>query len=476
MDQPLSVASGHSSYASILAPGRNCGLIARARRMAVLVDASEYFRRLEHALERAEQSVLIVGWDFDGRIKLCPDDRECQPLGHFLRSLVDRRPNLQIRILVWSGAIVHAPGDPMPLLFGADWQKHPNIILKLDQHHPLYAAHHQKIVVIDDRLAFAGGIDLTIDRWDTCGHSERDQFRVRPDGDPYRPVHDVQMMVDGGAAAAIGSVARDRWLTATGETLTSVDGATDLWQSDLVPDFVDTDIGIVRTVPGWGKTQSINEVARLTEDMLSAGRRSIYIESQYLTASNVRRLLSTMLRAKRGPEIVILVKKSSPGVLERFVMGANRDRMIRYLHRADLNGRLRIYYPVMGGSEGPCEILLHSKLFIVDDRLMRIGSSNLNNRSMGLDTECDLVVEAVDGVQRAKIVEIRNRLLAEHLGVSPDIINAAVERSGSLIQGIDACNINARGLRPFTELELEGPTKPTSGTAVMDPARPLKIL
>jgi phosphatidylserine/phosphatidylglycerophosphate/cardiolipin synthase-like enzyme len=476
MDQPLSFSLGHSAYASILAPGRNCGRIAKAHRAAVLVDSCEYFRRLEFALQQAEQSILIIGWDFDGRIKLCPDNCECQPLGHFLRSLVDRRPNLQIRMLVWSGAVVHAPGDPMPLIFGADWQQHQNIILKLDQHHPLYAAHHQKIVVIDDRIAFAGGIDLTVDRWDTCGHAEEDQFRVRPDGNSYRPVHDVQMLVDDDAAAAIGDVARERWLIATGEKLTAMDGVGDLWPPDLVPDFRDVGVGIARTVPSWGKTQSINEIARLTEDMLSAARDSVYIESQYLTASNVRRLMSIMLGARHGPEIAVLVKKSSPGTLERFAMGANRDRMIRHLRRADLHGRLRVYYPIATGKEGHCEILLHSKVLIVDDQLIRIGSSNLNNRSMGLDTECDLVVQATNGAQRGKIVEIRNRLLAEHLGVNKEMISTAVERFRSLIRGIDACNTNARGLRPFPETNLEGPTKPISATAFMDPAQPLKIL
>ncbi len=167
--------------------------------------------------------------------------RDCRSLGRFLHGLVERRPELHVRILVWSGAVVHAPGDPVPLLFGADWQAHPRIAVKLDQHHPLYAAHHQKIVVIDDRLAFAGGIDLTVERWDTCGHSETDQHRLRPDGTPYRPVHDIQMVVDGDAAASIGDVARERWLVGTGEALQPVGHAGNPWPPDLVPDFRDVD-------------------------------------------------------------------------------------------------------------------------------------------------------------------------------------------------------------------------------------------
>jgi len=470
---PFGGDSDHPAGAPVLSPGRNCGRIARARRAAILIDASDYFFWLEQALARAERSILIVGWDFDGRIKLCPANSDCPPLGKFLRGLVERRPELRIRILVWSGAVVHTPGDSLPLLFGADWLEHPNITLRLDQHHPLYASHHQKIVVIDDRLAFTGGIDLTVERWDTCGHAEQDQIRVRPDGAQYRPVHDVQMLVDGEAAAAIGDVVRHRWLIGTGECLGPVEDTGNSWPPDLRPDFSDVDIGIARTVPAWRQTHSIHEIARLTEDMIAAARHSLYVESQYLAASNVRRVITKMLATRRGPEIVMVVRRASPGVLERFVMANNRDRMIRHLRRADLHGRLRIYYPVVDGQEGACEVLVHSKVLIVDDRLMRVGSSNLNNRSMGLDTECDLVIEAANTEHRSKIADIRDRLLAEHLGVTSDMISSVIVRTGSLIRGIDACNINARGLRPFPETNLGGPTEPIAVTGLMDPPHPL---
>ncbi len=38
--------------------------------------------------------------------------------------------------------------------------------------------------------------------------------------------------------------------------------------------------------------------------------------------------------------------------------------------------------------------MVHSKVMIVDDGFLRVGSANLNNRSMGADTECDLAFEA----------------------------------------------------------------------------------
>jgi phosphatidylserine/phosphatidylglycerophosphate/cardiolipin synthase-like enzyme len=162
-------------------------------------------------MRHAKHSILIIGWDFDGHIKLCPDQHGCPPLGPFLRSLVHVNPNLEIRILVWSLAVVHAPGAPLPLIIGEPWQDHPRITLLLDREHPLYASHHQKIVSIDDSLAFIGGIDLTVRRWDTRGHDEELACRTDPSGAAYSPVHDVQMMIAGDAARALAGIAWSRW-------------------------------------------------------------------------------------------------------------------------------------------------------------------------------------------------------------------------------------------------------------------------
>src|SRR5215204_3851688 len=89
----------------VLKQGRNCFRITRARRAAVLVDASDYYARLEQAFSCAERTILIVGWDFDGRIKLCPHHENCAELGDFLRSLVEARPELEVKILIWSVAV-----------------------------------------------------------------------------------------------------------------------------------------------------------------------------------------------------------------------------------------------------------------------------------------------------------------------------------------------------------------------------------
>ncbi|MDQ4135977.1 MAG: phospholipase D-like domain-containing protein, partial [Pseudomonadota bacterium] len=396
-EKPTDAGLAGPSARRILKPGRNCWRISRAAQAAVISDGGPYFAHLEDALRQARRSILIVGWDFDGRIRLRQDvpPEESPPLGPFLRSLVEARPELEIRILVWSVAVVHAPGDPIPLLFGAEWQEHPRIKLKLDTRHPIYAAHHQKIVCIDGSLAFVGGIDLTVRRWDRHPHVADDPARIQPDGTPYIPVHDVQMAVQGEAARAVCALASKRWRDATGEELPDPTGPQEVWPSGLRPDFVGTPVAVARTAPPWNNEPPINEGAALAVDALKAARKIVYIEAQYMTAVYIGDVLAESLRRETGPEIVVVMTRESRGLMERFVMGRNRDHLIRRLKRADRHGRFLACYPVVPKADGSeQQVLVHSKLIMVDDDFLRVGSSNLNNRSYGLDTECDLAIEA----------------------------------------------------------------------------------
>jgi len=461
----------------IFEPGRNCWRVAEADRAAVLVDAASYFARLDRALRLAQRSVLMIGWDFDGRIKLRPDlGEDCPRLGDMLHELVELQPELEIRILVWSIATLHAPSKTRPLVLGARWQEHPRIDLRLDYQHPIYAAHHQKIVCIDDRLAFAGGIDLTVDRWDTTRHSADEPVRQTPDGIAYGPVHDVQMAVDGPAAAALAELAHFRWHHATGHEVASVEGAETLWPADLEPDFRQVPVAIARTAPPWGDQVAAAEAAALTQDAIAAARRAIYVETQYFVDFRLGDLLAARLAEREGPDVVVIAAKSLHGTLERIVMGSNRDRLIRRIKRADRFDRLRIVYPAVPAPEGESDVMIHAKVMIVDDRFVRVGSSNISNRSVGLDTECDLAIEAQNESDRRGIASLRDRLLAEHLGVTPQQVAETMAATGSLVQTVDRLNTNVRGLRPFDALASRGPARPVMGSWFLDPRRPFEPL
>lgn len=462
--------------AAVLREGQNCWRIVRSDRAAVLVDAEAYFAHLHDALLCARQSILILGWDFDSRIKLKPQDVDCPSLGELLRSLVEQHPDLHIDILVWSVAVWHAPSSGADLLLGGSWQDHPRIRLRLDTHHPLYAAHHQKIVCIDGTLAFSGGIDLTVMRWDSPAHRVSDPLRRDPEGNPYGAVHDVQMAVQGEAATALCEIACERWRRAClPQPRQPQQSGEALWPPTLTADFQGARVGVARTFPAWEDNAQIEEIDALTQHAILAARTYIYIEAQYLTAPDVAKALAKKLAETAGPDVVIIVTKASRGRAEQFVMGRNRTRLLRRLTRADRHCRLRIYYPAIteNGSETPIHV--HAKLMIVDDRLLRVGSANLNNRSMGLDTECDLVIEGNDDVTRAAICAVRERLLAEHLGTSAARVRVAAQTAHSLLAGIDELNHHARQLKPIPVRRF-GPTRPVWGTFILDPRRPIAPL
>ncbi len=464
--------------ARILKVGRNCCAVRPARRASLLVDADAYFVCLDTVLREAQRSILILGWDFDASICLRSEGDDRVSLGSFLRSLVEERSELHIRILIWNLSTVHAPGAALPLIFGAEWQDHPRIHLWLDHNHPIYGSQHQKIVCIDDSVAFVGGIDLTVGRWDTPEHRPSDRRRLNQDGTPHGPVHDVQMIVEGEAARTVASVAHHRWRQATGEALELCASADDLWPAGLAPDFVDVPIAVSRTIPASGGDPEIREVLNLTRDALHAAERSIYIEAQYLADGKVGDILEASLLKENGPEIVAVTPATSAGLLERWTMGNNRDRMIRRLKRADRFNRFRAVYPVITGSNGDCDIFVHAKVMIVDDRFLRVGSANLNRRSTGLDTECDLAIEASpsDNELRRRIARIRAVLLGEHLGASPEEVGAAIADQGSMIRAIEHFSRGERRLRPFDHITNEGPVRLMPGTRLLDPAKPLPLI
>jgi phosphatidylserine/phosphatidylglycerophosphate/cardiolipin synthase-like enzyme len=456
----------------ILEEGVTCWRIAPAHRAAVLIDAATYYRVLLEALRQARGSIMILGWDFDPAVRLDPTDPHTE-LRRLLPSVVERCPDLHVHLLIWDISMVFGPSSTANQLLDRAWHAHPRIHFRFDGQHPFVAAHHEKVVCIDDALAFAGGIDLTVKRWDTSEHDPADPRRVDESGERYDPVHDLQMAVSGKAARALAELARARWAETTGENLPAYRGTGDPWPAALTPWLTDVPVGIARTRPPVDDRPAVQEVAALNAAALAGARRSVYIEAQYLAAQPVADQLIELLDRADGPEIVILVWRQAIGWLERFAMGSNRDRLLRRLAAADRHERLRAYWVAVPG-ELEVEVNLHAKLIIVDDAFVRIGSSNLNNRSLGLDTECDLAIEASDPSTRAAIARLRNTLLAEHLVRSPEEVGRAIAEGG-LIAAIERLNPGRGRLRPYPIDPDDGPKEPFPGTALLDPAEPLDL-
>lgn len=435
----------------MLQPGRNCASLEHAGRVSFIVDGADYFAAFRAAARRARHSIVIVGWDVDSRIRLVPDgaaDGLPDSLGEFLRALLRRTRGLRIHVLDWDFAMLVAEGrEPRPV-YATGWRTHRRLHFRLDSTHPLGASHHQKIVVIDDALAFAGGFDLTHCRWDTPAHIPRDPRRCHPDGQACMPFHDLMMAVDDGAAAALGRLVRERWQRATGRSIEARPAAADprLWPEALAVDLDDVRVAIARTEPAYRQWPQVQEIKQLYLDGIAAARHHLYLENQYFSAAALAGALERRLREPQGPDIVLVSRCRDTGWLEESTMGVLRARLHGRLRAADRHGHYGGFYPVVPGL-GDEYVNVHSKLLIADDEFVTIGSANFNNRSMGFDTECNLAVEAAgeDRVREA-IRSLRHRLLAEHLGTDAAAVARAEQRPGRLLEVVAGLRGSGRSL------------------------------
>ena len=460
----------------LLVPGRNCWRIERANRFALIVDASDYFRFAKAAMLRAQCRIMLIGWDFDTRISFEPEVQTLEgpnELGKFLSWLPKHRPDLQIYVLKWDLGMLQALGRGMIPLFIVDWITSNRLRFKLDGMHPVGAAHHQKIVVIDDALAFCGGIDMTVDRWDTPEHLDNEPHRKTPGGQPSGPWHDATTAIDGPAARALGDLARQRWQVATGEPLAPCSQSSDPWPSDLRPTLKEVDVAIARTSPEVADRKEVREIEALYLDAIGSAKQTIYVETQYLASRRIAEALARRLKDKNGPEIVLVLPETADGWLEHKAMDGARFKLLKMLWSADVHRRFGVYYPVTTAGN---PIYVHAKILIADDWLLRVGSSNLNNRSMGFDTECDLVVEAAqtsdDERLREAIIGIRRTLLSEHLNVTPEVVTGVMkDAAGSVLKTVERLRGSGRTLKPFDLATIRDDESVLAESELLDPEK-----
>ena len=464
---------------ALLQPGRNCWRIEHSDRFALLIDADAYFKAVRAAVLKARHSVFILSWDIDSRTVLAPGaagDGYPEAIGDFLHAVLAERPALQVYVLNWDFAMLYALERELLPAFRTSWRRQRGMSFHMDGKHPIGASHHQKVVVVDDSVAFVGGLDITKCRWDTPEHASENPLRHDADGNPYAPFHDVQAMVDGDTAAALGELARARWTRATGKVpAPAMVAAHDPWPADVEADLCDVDVAISRSEPEFDGAAGAFEVRQLYLDAIASARRQLFFENQYFTSDTLCNALSARLAGDDPPEIMVISPKDQSGWLEQTTMGALRARIHQRLKAADRNGFYRMYCPHLPGLADGC-LNVHSKVFSVDDELFCVGSANMSNRSMAFDTECNLTIEAQAGASgdrvRMAIARMRSRLLGEHLAATPEAVMEA-NRIHGLHRTVEV-------LRQERRLDVMDPTITpemellTVDNAVFDPERPIR--
>lgn len=431
---------------ALLREGDTCWRRARAERGAFLIAGAAYYRTFRRAVLEAEERVFLLAWDLSESIETVRDDAADDGYPHeladFLYAVLEAKPHLEIFILLWDYSMVYiAERDWLPT---TRWRRdpHPRLHFELDSAINAGASHHQKVLVVDDAFACCGGLDLSAWRWDTEAHLAADPRRKDPKGKAYQPYQDMQVAVSGAAARALGDLCALRWERATGKRLPRA-GEGDLrslWPSGLEVDFRGRDVGLALTFSEYKTHSATFQIERFHLELIRKARRYLYFENQYLSTHRLVDALCQRLEEKYGPEVVIILTRDAGGMLEEGTLGVLRDRLLQLLHRADRHNRLRVCYPMVTDDSGnESQVYVHSKVIVADDRLVKVGSSNLSNRSMRVDSEVDLILEAPAG--SSSIPEARTlleRLLGIHYGVAPEAVRAALERAdGSICRAID---------------------------------------
>ncbi len=438
----------------VLEPGRTCWVVSPVRSSGLLIDGQSYFRAFTEAAKAATRYILIAGWQFDSDVSLLRGADRTAESGpsrflDFLTSLCAARPELQVVLLCWdySPAYMHDREWFQEFVFRR--RSKGRVRFHFDDRHPLGASHHQKFVVVDGALAFVGSMDFCHGRWDDRCHPVAHPDRLEPSGeDTYGPYHEVQAYVTGPAVAELRELFEARWRLAGGEDLSLPPPRPEL-PAAIRPDvrIASSEVGLSRTMARTllPEHPTVREIEALYRNAIASAESLIYIENQYFGSKAVYEALVRRLSDRGRPalQVALVYPRDLLSLTESLSMGASQNGMFRALR--ELAGRsghaLGIYYSRSrgpGGAEKPRYI--HSKVLLVDDRFLTVGSANTNNRSMGLDSELNVSWEAAagdgDALERS-IRRARISLLGEHAGLGArDAVEKLADVDG-LVETLD---------------------------------------
>jgi phospholipase D1/2 len=494
---------------------------------ALLVDAEIYYASFCRAALLARRYICLAGWQFDSLARLlrpAPGEQVTHPIEFlpFLEYLCERTPRLEVFILAWDYSLFYALEREWLQRLKFEFQSHRRVHFAFSSHPGMGGCLHQKYVLIDDQLAFAGGLDLCDSRWDTRAHRAEDPARLDVRGNPYKAFHDMQLVAKGPIARNLKRFFRQSWdrvrddelvpsqvlpaAQASSEALlseaverdtprdTAKSGGSEADGSARHQDDFDlrritaqqglflsaTRLGLSRTDIISSAGAPLLEVQALFQRAILGARRLIYVETQYFTSRAIAEALCRRFAdTASGPlDVILVMPDGADSPKEDLVLGA-RQRAVRHLvaREAARHGHRFRLLKSLQGSRGPGApaTFIHAKVLMVDDELLSVGSANLTNRSMSLDTElnvtCATALEspAQAARVRAEIAAIRADLLAEHAGY------ANAERFLPLEQLIE--RIDESCADPGSKLRRQEITQPEPGnellTAIFDPACPL---
>jgi len=441
--------------ARIVDPQRHALCVKPTSTAGLLIDAEDYYRAFFKVALNAKRSIMLSGWQFDRDVELLRGS-EAENVGHpttllkFLNSLCEQNPELEIWILAWDFHLVLAAERAWMQKLYFHWMTNPRLRFRFDDNHVERGCHHQKFVIIDGQHSFLGGIDLCDHRWDNRAHDAKNPLRMSR-GEPHQPFHDIQIYMGGPEiAGCLGELFKCRWERAGGDPMTHDIHQAIHEEHHFRPENLlalpAAEVTISRTDPNASPTgpRPCAEIRLLYVDAIRAAERLVYLETQYFSSHDIAEAFAARMRdTSRGPlEIVMILNMRGETLKEQAAVGLAQAQILGRLRdiARETGHRLGLFYTMphcSAGEQAEHGTFIHSKIMIVDDRFLTIGSANLTNRSMAVDTELNASVESEqeDDALSLAIRHVRATLLAEHTG-GPEIarVNGLVDRLNQIAE------------------------------------------
>lgn len=386
--------------------------VTTSDRWDVIWDAGPYYERVAELVEKAQSHIVFVGWQIDSRLELTT--RRHESFKQLVLRICARRPDLHVYFLMWDYAYFYL--FERELLQGWVWDNiHERVHFVFDNRHPYGGSHHEKLVIVDGETALVGGVDLCDDRWDSPRHHFVDARRsLTHDAENHLPYHDMAVEVRGEAAADLLELAGSRWRSVS--SIPFPERPRFALSEGRGPYTVL--LSRTRASVGGEHPVLVRETEFLFRDLLREARRELVIENQYYWSERMNGELIALMRARAGTgfRIFFVLPSRFGGSLAFRMMSVVQTRLVDELERVarETGTWLEVGCPfVRAGGELHAEksIYVHSKVIVVDDRYLAIGSSNFNNRGFRMDTEVTLTLVGDTPATRAHIAGIRRKIL-----------------------------------------------------------------
>jgi len=359
--------------------------------MDVFIDGADGLAEMEEAIRGARHSVHIAGWHATPDFRLTRGPA-ATPLRDLLAETAERVP---VRLLLWAGPPLPAfqPTRRAVRRAQQEFLRDSRLRCALDQRERTLHCHHEKIVIVDNDVAFVGGVDMTAlqgDRYDDPAHGLRAGLGW----------HDAAVRLRGPAVADVARHFSQRWREVTAESLSE--------PTEPAPTG-ELRVQVLRTVPE--RTYRFAPRGDFTIldaylEALTVAERYIYLENQFLWSPEVVDALIDKVQHPPCDDfrvLLLLPAKPSNGA------DTTRGQLGRLLNADAGAGRVLATTLVAYEGEKSTPVYVHAKVGIIDDRWLTIGSANLNEHSLFNDTEMN-----VSTTDTALARDTRLRLWAEH--------------------------------------------------------------